>query len=546
MCRNSLNVDLRTRWLPRIGFLAVFGAGLATRLIFAGTAKHPGHGDLAFYFTLAENIVDGRGFLIDYIWNYMNNPETITQSSHGFWMPLTSIIISLSMFVFGKSLFVALLPSIMFGLALAVPVYFFARTYSGSKSVAIYSSGLVLFVPYLFVYSLLTDSPIYYAMFVSLGLLFMLKSESDPKFFLLAAVCASLAHLTRQDGVLFLLTLEGVILLSRWPNKTKCTYIVLTLGLYAVILLPLIIDNYRVFGSPFPPGPFKMMFLTHYEDHYSYSKELDLQAYLRWGMPNILQSKVSGAVVNARILYQRFLGNLLRVFVLVGLLDLFATPDGRQKWRKYFPPLFFLTLLFSFYAIVVPVGSGATGFTRSSISIIPFLVVLVIDTVHRNIRSKAVVFLIVLLIGASSSYESIQFAQETINTNTEIGQRLEALGEILANDAYERSQRDIIIMTRNPWEVYHATRQRAIQIPNEDLDTIYAVAEKFKANYLLLPAPRRALEGIYQGSEIDPSSLSERADFSAGRIDGKLIPCLSHSSEPTAGSVTNDSQVQQD
>jgi len=42
------------------------------------------------------------------------------------------------------------------------------------------------------------------------------------------------------------------------------------------------------------------------------------------------------------------------------------------------------------------------------------------------------------------------------------------------------------------------------------------------------------------------SSLSERADFSVGGIDDKLIPCLSHSSEPPAGSMANDSQVQHD
>jgi hypothetical protein len=459
---------------------------------------------MAFYYTVAENIVDGRGFQIDYIWNYMNNPEAITHSSHGFWMPLTSVFISLSLFVLGKSLFAALLPSIIFGLALSVPVYFLGKVYSDSKLVAICSAGLVLFVPHLFAFSLLTDSTIYYALFVSCGLLFMLKGWRDPRFFLLSSVCAGLAHLTRQDGVLLLLTLLLAILLSPLRGEAEATYVLLTMGLYLLILLPMIIENYRVFGSPFPPGPSKMMFLTDYEDHYSYSKELNLQTYLRWGIPNILQSKASGAVANAKVLYRAFLGSFLRVFVVVGILDLFAFPDRRSKRRMCLPPLFFLALLFSFYAFVVPVGSGATGFTRSSMSIIPFLVVLAIDTAHRNIRSRAVVLLIVLLIGASSFYKSIQFAQETINTNNQIGQPLEALGEILENDAHERNQKDIVIMTRNPWEVYHSTRNRAIQIPNEDLDTVYEVARKFRANYLLLPAPRSALEDIYQGEEVDP------------------------------------------
>jgi hypothetical protein len=43
-----------------------------------------------------------------------------------------------------------------------------------------------------------------------------------------------------------------------------------------------------------------------------------------------------------------------------------------------------------------------------------------------------------------------------------------------------------------------------------------------------------------------PSSLSERTDFSAGKVDGKLMPCLRDSSELIAGSVNNGSQVQDD
>ena len=48
------------------------------------------------------------------------------------------------------------------------------------------------------------------------------------------------------------------------------------------------------------------------------------------------------------------------------------------------------------------------------------------------------------------------------------------------------------------------------------------------------------------GNAPDPSSLSERDNFSAGRIDGKLVPCLSYSSELLAGSDSNGSQVQDD
>jgi hypothetical protein len=48
-------------------FLAGLITGLILRFYLAGFAKMPGHGDSAFYFTVAKNIADGRGPVIDYI-----------------------------------------------------------------------------------------------------------------------------------------------------------------------------------------------------------------------------------------------------------------------------------------------------------------------------------------------------------------------------------------------------------------------------------------------------------------------------------------------
>ena len=42
-------------------------AGLVLRFRLASFARMPGHGDSAFYYTVAKNIVDGRGPVIDYI-----------------------------------------------------------------------------------------------------------------------------------------------------------------------------------------------------------------------------------------------------------------------------------------------------------------------------------------------------------------------------------------------------------------------------------------------------------------------------------------------
>jgi hypothetical protein len=99
--------------------------------------------------------------------------------------------------------------------------------------------------------------------------------------------------------------------------------------------------------------------------------------------------------------------------------------------------------------------------------------------------------------------KSIQFTRSELKENTRIGLEIQKLNQVLNEKIPVEQQGKIVIMTRDPWEVYYTTRHPAIQIPNDDLDTIYQVAQKFGANYLLLPAPRTALENIYTGKEKD-------------------------------------------
>ena len=59
-------------------------------------------------------------------------------------------------------------------------------------------------------------------------------------------------------------------------------------------------------------------------------------------------------------------------------------------------------------------------------------------------------------------------------------------------------------MARDVWEVYEAIHLKTIQIPNNDVETIYKIASHYQANYLLLPARREALEPLYENEASDP------------------------------------------
>jgi hypothetical protein len=485
----------------------VLGFSLFLRLYFASKILHPGHGDYPFYYTVAENLVDGKGFQIDYIWHYLNHPNAIVHTSNDYWMPLTSVLISIPMFVLGKSLFAALLFPIIVGLAFSVLTYFISKIYSPSRLTAFLSAGLVLFMPELFIKSLQTDSAIFYAFLVSASLLCIIKGITHSTFFLWAGLFAGFAHLARQDGLLLIPVIMGTIFLSKQQSlRAKACTFLLAMGIYLVVLSPLMVSNLRAFGKPFPPGPSKTMFITQYEDLYVYSKELTFANYLKLGASEIAASKVKMAISHAWHLYERF-GEFLSILMIVGLAAGVASKEKRQHWMLYFPPLLFFAILLSFYTLIATFIGGGGGFLRSGMALTPFLVVIAVDLMNRMIAEKGVICASILIVLTLFVYHDISDTKQLIDTTAHLSEKLIKLKNIIEKDANQQGNKDIVIMTRDPWEVYHSTRHKAIQIPNESLEVIYAVAQKYGANYLLLPAPREALTSFYEGKVVDDRLL---------------------------------------
>lgn len=508
--RLSMNLELCSKYLRSnrtrslvIFILALLTFAIASRFIFASVASNPGHADPSFYYDVAQNLVEGRGFQIDYIWNYLNRPDSITHSSLDYWTPLTSVVIALSMLAFGKSLFAALLPSILFGIALSIPCYYFAIDYTGSKFVAISSAALILFVPRLFECSLLCDSITIYAFFASTSLLAMMKGSSKPHMYLISSACAALAHLTRQDGILLLVTLVIVVFASRLGRREKVTYACLALGIYFLVIGPLLVEYWRAFHQLIPPGKSKILFLRDQEDLFTYSKQLTLDSYLKWGYGNSMRSKISMAVLNL-IALVGILGSLLWVFIVAAAaVDLVYLPIKWWDWNLHLPYLLYGGMLFTLYSFGMPyIGGGA--FWKSSLALTPFLLVLGTMAVMRFIPSKRIALLVLFVIGILFVGQSLLDTRTRISMNAQMGAQLISLKNTIVTEIQSANLRDeAIIMTRNPWEVFHTTKYRCVQIPNDSLDIVFEVAKRYKANFLLLPAPRQALEGIYDGTTVD-------------------------------------------
>jgi 4-amino-4-deoxy-L-arabinose transferase-like glycosyltransferase len=511
--------------------LVVLVVGVGARVWFALRIQHPGHGDFSFYYTLGENLATGRGFQIDYIWHYLSNPTTLTHYANDYWMPMTAIIISISMAMWDVSLFAALLPSIGAGVGLVLLTFLLAMLVAGSRRVALWSSAIMVVLPTPFYYSLVTDSTIYYSLFVTLCLFFLVwgmlhaphakdapvspaahLAVPAPAPFILAAVWAALAHLTRQDGMLLVPVIGGAIFFSALPRRTMVMTVLAAGGAYLLILAPLLSHHLARYGVPFPPGPGKTMFLTSYEDLYVFSKPLSFQSYLQWGWSAIIWSKLEALFLGFLSL-RELLPLLLWVPVVVGLYDIIIAGDRSQKTAStiFFS---FLFILLGFHALVATFP-GVGAFARSSTAIIPLLAIILVATIFRRIPSPSLATLLMVLILAFSFSLSVGRAQQIIARHNAMATDLERVREIITEDARAwdavslrvgntPGQREVVIMTRYPWQVYHSTRYRTTQLPNEDRDTIYQVAQQFGATYLLLPAPREAMRPLYVREEQDP------------------------------------------
>jgi len=494
---------LSTLLRPHIWLILFVLIALGSRLYFAAQLPHPGHGDPAFYFTIVESITQGRGFEIDYIWHYLTAPASVTHPGADYWMVFASVLMSVPYFFF-HSLFSILVLSSLFGVGIAVLAYRVSRAYTASKFVAVLVLIYLLFEPALFDFSISVDSPVYYVFFVLLALYLMILGRENPKMFVLAGVVSGLAHLTRQDALLLIPTLLLTIFLTPQPFKTKLRWMGFAMGAYLLVLLPLLVYNLCNFGALLPPGPSRVAFAIEHEDVYVYSKDLSLQSYLALGWRAIAKQKILTGIVNLEIIFQRF-GLFLSLFAGIAVLELVFSRQRRVLWHKYLPVLVFFALEYLFYTLVATVVSAYGSYGKAVLTVLPFIILFAFDALERHIPAKPVATLLALVFVFPPMLATFPNAQGKIAFHTEINREMTALSNTLHTQVDPQEDGEIIIMTRDPWEVNISTGYRTIMVPNEDLDVIYEVAQRYGANYILLPVPSRpALDDFKNIAEPDP------------------------------------------
>ena len=197
--------------------------GLGTALIVAVFIRNPGYMDAAYYYAGGIRLASGEGFSEMILWNYLDDPSGLPHPSHGYWMPLTSIISAAGMKILGDLRFNAGQMGFILIAGLLPPVTgAIAYSFTRRKVSAFFAGFLAAFPGFYAPFLVTTDS---FGIYALLGGVFFLllgcytdkiNCQVPRRFFILFSigVIIGLMHLTRTDGVIWFIVMGSLLVIK--------------------------------------------------------------------------------------------------------------------------------------------------------------------------------------------------------------------------------------------------------------------------------------------------------------------------------------------
>jgi hypothetical protein len=510
--------------------LLLFLSGLILPLMIARYQPVPGYLDSDYYFAGGIQLASGRGFTEPYLWNYLDDPQSLPHPSHGYWMPLASIVAAFGMWLTGRTDYMSgRLGFIIIAGCIPPITAALAYRFSRRRDLAITSALLAIFSIYHTPFLGVTDN---FGLFMLFGGLYFLVvtrllERGWPTFgWLLLGLLAGLMSLARSDGLLWL-ALTGIFALWRARQEKLGFRFVFRFSMLALlgflaVMSPWYARNIGLFGSPLGPGGNRTLWLDNYDQTFTYpASQLTARSFFSLGWEEILKDRLWSLGQNLQSGFAAHGGIILFPFIIAGLLN------NRTDDRVRLGVLAWLILL-GVMTVVFPFAGARGAFFHSGAALQPLwwsMAPLGLESVLGFLRKRGW--------GTERTpavFRSAMVMIAVMLTAYVVWLRLFNLGWGEGELGYPRVEQYLvgkgmdpgdIVIVRNSPGYYLATGRTAIVIPYGDEQTILAVAEQFGAHYLILESkaallqirdlyerPERQAGFIYLG-EIDGTRLYE-------------------------------------
>lgn len=360
--------------------VALAGALLLTR----GLVAQPSYTDAFYYFNAADRLVRGDGLTDAYLWTYLGQPESLPAPSHLYWMPLTSLLAALGMWL-------ANAPG-----DYAAAQWPFTLALAGAAGVAYWLGGRIGGTArHRWVAGLITLSGGFYARFwgmtdafapfaligalalVCAGLGLQRLRTGDPArrallWWGLAGALAGLGHLTRADGLLLLLAGMAALL---WPwdwlrldsrlRRLRLAALLTLIAAYLLVMAPWLLRNTQVAGAPLPVGGVNAIWYTEYDDLFRYPPGVEPAELFANGLRTLVSTRWTAFTNN--------LGTFVAVEGLIAMTPLMLAGLWLRRGDPFLRAFWLYALgLHLAMTLVFPLPGYRGGLLHSSVALAPW------------------------------------------------------------------------------------------------------------------------------------------------------------------------------
>jgi hypothetical protein len=509
--------------------------GLLTSGLVAWMEHWPGYMDADYYTVTGWQLVNEAGFQESFLWNFLDDPQGIPHPSYTYWMPLASVLAAGGMRLTGFGRFAGARIGFL-ALAWLLPplTAAFSWRLTHCRRSALLAGSMAALSGFYLPYLPTTDT---FGITMLLGALFLLtlrqvsggilvnngkntvepeelsRSVNEPnvsvRLFSLGLL-TGLLHLTRVDGLLWLLVALGVGLCSpggafRNRRASLKSMLLVLLG-YLIPMAPWYWRNLIVFHRLFPPGGMRTLWLLDYDELFTYPAELLVPS--RWwsaGIGELVQDRLWALGQNVQTIIAVQGGIFLVPFIVWGLWRLRSTAVVRWGVLLWGGMLGVMTLVFPFAGVRGGFFHSGAGVQPLFWAVFPLgLDAFIQWGAQRRGWEPQVAWrvfsggLVVIAIGLSGFVVRQRVWRSdgeppgwgsSLTAYVRVEDELQGLG----------AQPEDRVLVNNPPGYALATGRAAVVIPNGDLSTVRAVAKRYHARYLLLePDHPQGLAQLYQ------------------------------------------------
>ncbi|GAB4472127.1 MAG: hypothetical protein Kow0088_06490 [Anaerolineales bacterium] len=477
--------------------------GLILVSLVATFQTAPGYMDAEYYYAGGLQLKRGMGFYEPYLWNYLTDPKSLPIPSHTYWMPLASILSWLGMSLGDRETFAwARIPFLILGSLVSPLTYWLTWKITAQRFSSIFAAILAWLPMFYLAYLPTTDT---FAIYMVLGTLWLIlasriKTLRKNEAFYAGIVCG-LMHLARADGLVWAILFFCALILVRFDRLDKwgknfLPRLVLFLVGYGLIMVGWYGRNLIQYGSLFPEGNQRGLFLRTYNDLFRYPpSELNLSYLLQGGILPILRDRFYALGQN--------LISLLAVQLEILLAPLFLLSYFQRKGQAIvrMATLTWLVMM-GLMSIVFPYAGWRGGYFHVSAAFQPFVWCLSSDGLCGFIRwgvqkrnwnairaSRVFSLAIVAFLFWLTGY---------IYWNRVIGESLttpkwqesQQKGQLICLSLHQQFSRNElqheIIMINNPIGFYLMCELPAVSVPVGGEKAIQMVAQRFGVRILAL------------------------------------------------------------